>query len=53
MHTQLMEFRNVVKSRDSKAVEESAKRFACPVIMLDGTLPVTENIKKIIDNLNL
>lgn len=53
MYTQQMEFRNVVKCRDSKAVEESAKRFSCPVIMLDGTLPVTENIKKIIDNLEL
>lgn len=51
MYTQQREFRNVVKNRDSKTVEESAKRFACPVIMLDGTLPVTENIEKIIDNL--
>lgn len=53
MYMQQMEFRNVVKNRDSKAVEESAKRLSCPVIMIDGTLPVTENIKKIIDNLEL
>ena len=52
MYMQQMEFRNVVKNRDSKAVEERAKRYSCPVVMLDGTLPVMENVKKMIDNLN-
>lgn len=53
MYTQQMEFRKLVENRDLKAVEESAMRLSCPMIVLDGTLPVTENMKKIIDNLNI
>lgn len=53
MFTQQMEFRKVVENRDSKTVEECAMRFACPVIPIDGTLSVTENLEKIMDNLNL
>lgn len=53
MYTQQMEFRKVVENRDPKAVEECARKFACPVIVLDGTLSVTENVKKIMDNLDL
>ncbi len=53
MFTQQMEFRKVVENRDLKAIEECAMRFACPVITIDGILPVTENLQKITDNLNL
>ena len=53
MFTQQMEFRKVVENRDSKAVEECVKKFTCPVITLDGTLSVMENLEKIIDHLNL
>ena len=52
MYTQQREFRKVVENRDAKAVEESAKRLGCPVIVLDGTLPVMYNVEEILDNLN-
>lgn len=47
MYEQQVEFRKVVKNRDAKAVEECAERFLCPVIVLDGTLPVEENLEKV------
>ena len=47
MYEQQAEFRKVVKNRDSKAVEEYAERFSCPVMVLDGTLPVEENLEKV------
>ncbi len=53
MFAQQMEFQKVVESRDLKAIEECAMRFTCPVITIDGILPVTENLQKITDNLNL
>ncbi len=51
MFAQQMEFRKVVKNRDSKAVEECAMKLGCPVIVIDGSLSVVHNLKKIIDNL--
>ena len=53
MFAQQMEFREIVRNRDSKVVEECAMRFACPVIVLDGTLPVTRNLEKMKDSLRL
>ena len=38
MYIQQMGFREVVENRDSKTVEESAKRLQCPIIVLDGTI---------------
>ncbi len=52
MFAQQMEFRKVVRNRDSKTVEESAIKLGCPVIVIDGTLSVIHNLEKIIDNLN-
>lgn len=52
MFEQQMEFRKVVGNRDSKAVEESAIRLACPVIVIDGTLSVSQNLEKIIWTIN-
>jgi adenylate kinase family enzyme len=52
MFTQQMKFRELVKNRDSKAVEESAMKLDCPVIVIDGTLSVVHNLEKIIDNFN-
>ncbi len=52
MFSQQMEFRKVVKNRDSKAVEECALKLGCPVIVIDGTLSVEHNLEKMIDNLN-
>lgn len=53
MFAQQMEFREIVRNRDSKVVEECAMRFACPVIVLDGTMPVTRNLEKMKDSLRL
>lgn len=47
MYTQQMEFRKVVEHRDLGKVEESVKRLKCPVVVLDGTLPVDDNIRKV------
>ena len=52
MFEQQMEFRKVVENRDSKAVEESAMRLACPVIIIDGTLSLSQNLEKIIWTIN-
>lgn len=49
MYTQQIEFQNVVGDRDSKKAEESAKRLKCPIIVLDGTMSVEENFKKIME----
>ena len=53
MFAQQMEFREIVRNRDSKVVEECAMRFTCPVIVLDGTMPVTWNLEKMKDSLRL
>ncbi len=52
MFAQQMEFRKVVENRDSKAVEETATKLGCPIIVIDGTLSVPHNLEIIIDNLN-
>ena len=46
MFAQQMEFRKVVENRDSKTVEECAMIFVCPVITIDGTLSVKDNLEK-------
>lgn len=48
MYEQQREFRKVVENRDIKTVEECAKKFTCPVITLDGTLPVTQNLERVV-----
>ena len=52
MYIQQMGFREVVENRDPKTVEESAKRLQCPVIVLDGTISVEENLERIMEHLN-
>ena len=49
MYTQQAEFRKVVENRDSKSVEESAKKLSCHVIVLDGALPVAKNLEKMLE----
>lgn len=44
-------FRKKVQSRDPKAVEENAKRLGCPVVVLDGTLPIEKNLNKMMEYL--
>jgi len=52
MFAQQMEFREIVKNRHSKEVEESVTKLDCPVIVIDGTLSVIHNLEKITDNIN-
>lgn len=47
MFTQQMEFRKIVKNRDIQSVAESAEKLGCPVVILDGGLPVAENLEKV------
>lgn len=47
MYEQQKKFREIVADRDEKIVEETAKKFQCAVITIDGTLPVEENVQKI------
>ena len=47
MYEQQEEFRKVVASREEASLEECVKKLSCPVVVLDGTLPVEFNIKKI------
>ncbi|MDH8677413.1 AAA family ATPase [Fusibacter bizertensis] len=53
MFEQQMEFRKVVKARDLKVVEESVMKLVCPVIVIDGTLPVKHNLEKIIEAIKM
>lgn len=48
MHEQQKEFRRVVAGREEKSLEECAAKLPCPVIVLDGTMPVEYNMEKII-----
>lgn len=52
MFIQQLEFKKVVKNKESKTVEVSAERLDCPVIEIDGTLSVSHNIDLIIEKLN-
>lgn len=44
-------FFEFVKSRDESTVEEWIKTLNCPVIKLDGTKPVEENVNSMIDRI--
>ncbi len=52
MFLQQMEFRKEVENRDPKQVEESAKKLNCPIVVIDGTLSVTSNLRIVLDHLN-
>lgn len=52
MYAQQVEFQKVVGNRDIKKVEESAKRLKCPIIVLDGTVSVEENLEKIMEHID-
>ena len=52
MYIQQMEFRRVVGNRDPKTIEESTKKLQCPIIVLDGTISVEENLEKIMEHMN-
>lgn len=52
MYEQQEEFRKVVASREEASLEECVKRLPCPVVILDGTVPVDINIEKIKETIN-
>jgi adenylate kinase family enzyme len=47
MYEQQKEFRKVVAGREEKSLEECVQKLKCPVAVLDGTLPMEDNLKKI------
>ena len=51
MYEQQKAFRDMVAGRDPKAIEQTAARLHCPVYPLDGTLPVEENVARILTRL--
>ena len=51
MFIQQMEFRNVVKNRDPKLVEVCAENLSCPIIVLNGMLPIKQNLAEILSNI--
>lgn len=51
MHLQQAAFRSMAAARSADAVLASAKKFACPVIVLDGTLSIRENINTMLQYL--
>ena len=51
MYGQQAEFRRMVEIRDPAAASESAAKLPCPVIRLDGTVPVEKNITAILAHL--
>ena len=52
MYEQQKEFRKVVAGREEKSLEECVQKLKCPVVVLDGTLPVEDNFKKIVTYLH-
>lgn len=49
MYEQQADFRKFVENRDATSVEETAKKLPCPIVILDGTIAVEENVKKIME----
>lgn len=52
MYLQQLEFKKMVESKKDKMIEESVAKLDCPVIVIDGTLSVSQNIRLIRENLN-
>jgi len=51
LYEQQYEFRKMAFERDIGAVEQSLQGLKCPVLRLDGTLPVEQNLKTILERL--
>lgn len=51
LYEQQEAFHDMVKNRGFKAIEESAMKIGCPVVVLDGTRPVEESLKRILEYL--
>ncbi|MBN2797403.1 MAG: AAA family ATPase [Clostridia bacterium] len=52
MFLQQEAFKEVVKNRDIKSVEESVSKFGCPVIVIDGMYSVENNLKIVKENIS-
>ena len=51
MFAQQQVFRKMVAERDLQSVAEWAEKLNCPVIDVDGTLPVGENLERMLGHL--
>ena len=51
LHEQEKGFFDFIKSREEKTVEEWTQRLNCPIIRIDGTKPIKENIDLIIEQM--
>lgn len=53
MHLQQLAFKKAVEDKKAKIVEDSVAKLKCPVIVIDGTLPISQNIDFISEELNI
>ena len=53
LYEQEENFFNLVKSRDVNTVEEWVQTLDCPVLRVDGTKPIEENVKFIIERVRI
>lgn len=51
MFEQQAQFRAMAASRNFRMVEESAQKIGCPVVLLDGMLPIEENIRSVMEKI--
>lgn len=51
LYEQEENFFDLVRSRADNTVEEWVRSLSCPVIRVDGTKPVNENVKFIIEQI--
>lgn len=53
MSSQQLEFLNVVREKSIQMIEDCIIKLDCPVIVIDGTLPMESNLKIMREHLNL
>lgn len=53
MYLQQIDFKHMVGKRDEIVVEESIRNLKCPVIIMDGTCSIDDNLGKIMDRLGI
>lgn len=51
MYLQQMDFQKMATEKNTRIIEESLEKLDCPVIVIDGTLPVSHNVELICENL--
>ena len=51
MYAQQLKFRELIRGKDDSAVKKSIEKFSCPVIAIDGALPVEENIETMLSHI--